>query len=881
MDKMHTVFFIDDEYDDFLNLFTDLANQKSIQIFPFYSIEEGVDALHESGGCDGIILDLGFPEGKMQGVEGLKIIQQEYPGLPVIILTASYNSGDIQIAVECIKAGALHYIGKDHLNPVALIEQMSMACKTFLNRRIDIQKLNFRREQKEFSDIQTFNTDTCQSFVFKLEHVSEPTPSELENYQEEAIYWHKNFFQVISFSYLQDASVELIYKKIRGNNLIQVYLIFTVQGNDTNAGKNIIRLYNDIVPLFVPSKSEKNQVYFFSGLKSEEIRELKKASLSFQNRTRFEQQFVTFKFTTQAGYKISDKKNPPIKIPIVNKPDPDEVNSFFQMFSRLKINGELSISFKPQLLEYDEKRLLGFIAQKKNAIIAQNSVESDYAVQNAQLLYENYLSLFRCSMVLRSEDRALTSHDKFRIGISKSFDKRPYDVSGEGTSIKSNNSIKFDYYCPANAMVSFRLPFPRTGGIPGVPGLNINTVRLPETLTAEGIKLGVKNRLGEIIPINIPPDDLKQHMYIMGQTGTGKSTLLKSIINSLIQLKNGFLLIDPHGDLSSEVQGLIKGNPAAESKLILLNPSDPKCDIKLNFLEYDLRFPEQKSLVVNELFKVIEGLYDMKAVGGPMFEQYFRYGMLALLDQETVEKRGFPTFNEFNDFYYNMDFMNDILGNLRVESTKRFFKNAREMSGDQSFANMAPYITSKLNRITDDFYLSGFVNTKKSNLNFREIIDEGKILIVTLDKGKLGSENVTLFGQLLANKLNIAAMSRAEIPIEKRNDFYVIIDEFQNFSRGDIGSSLSELRKYGIRMILANQTMWQLEPAIVESVLGNVGNLIFFRPGVKDYELIRYYLEPEFRREDVLKLGNFNCIARIMANNIPTEPFIFQTEPPR
>ena len=282
---------------------------------------------------------------------------------------------------------------------------------------------------------------------------------------------------------------------------------------------------------------------------------------------------------------------------------------------------------------------------------------------------------------------------------------------------------------------------------------------------------------------------------------------------------------------------------------------------------------------MNEFFKVFEGLYNMSIAGGPVFEQYFKHGMLALMAEESVQKRGFPTLNDFNHFYYDADFRNSILEGLVDGTIKEFFKNAKQMSGEMSFANIAPYITSKLNRLANDYYLSRFMDTKESNLDFREIMDNDKILIVNLDKGKLGSENVTLFGQLLVNKLNLAAMGRSELSQSERTDFYVIIDEFQNFSKGDISGSLSELRKYGITMILANQTMWQLESGIADSVLGNVGNLIFFRPGVRDYELLRYYLEPEFRREDVLKLGNYNCIARLMAGNVPTNPFIFQTEP--
>jgi type IV secretory pathway TraG/TraD family ATPase VirD4 len=174
--------------------------------------------------------------------------------------------------------------------------------------------------------------------------------------------------------------------------------------------------------------------------------------------------------------------------------------------------------------------------------------------------------------------------------------------------------------------------------------------------------------------------------------------------------------------------------------------------------------------------------------------------------------------------------------------------------------------------------MSRVVNTKESNLNFREFMDQGKILVVYLNENKLGKENVSLFGQLLINRINNAALSRNDIPENQRKGFYLIIDEFQNFTRGDISGTLSEMRKFGVTVIMANQTMAQLRSEVSDSVLGNTGNQIFFRPGVKDYEILRSYLEPTFRREFVLNLGNFSCIARLLVDNVPAEPFIFQTK---
>lgn len=195
-----------------------------------------------------------------------------------------------------------------------------------------------------------------------------------------------------------------------------------------------------------------------------------------------------------------------------------------------------------------------------------------------------------------------------------------------------------------------------------------------------------------------------------------------------------------------------------------------------------------------------------------------------------------------------------------------------------SFSNFATYITSKLTRFTDDYYLTPIISSKKGNINFRKLIDDGNILLVKMDKGLIGSDNVSLLGQMLVSSIVLAAMSRANMGKTERKPFYLFIDEFQNFIKGDVGSALSEVRKYGLSLTLANQTLGQLEQSMVEALMGNVGSMIFFRPGINDYEKVRHYLEPEFSREDVLKLPNFNCISRLLIDNIPCEPFVFQNK---
>ncbi len=199
------------------------------------------------------------------------------------------------------------------------------------------------------------------------------------------------------------------------------------------------------------------------------------------------------------------------------------------------------------------------------------------------------------------------------------------------------------------------------------------------------------------------------------------------------------------------------------------------------------------------------------------------------------------------------------------------------MTYEYSFKNFAPYITSKLTRFVDDYYLAPILTSKKKSIDFRALMDAGNILLVRMDKGRLGIDNTGLLGQIVLSNIFLSAMSRTNITKEERRPYYIFVDEFQNFVKGDAGAALSEVRKYGLNLILANQTLGQLDDELIQSLLGNVGSLVFFRPGINDYERVRHYLEPDFKREDVLRLPNFNCIARLLIDNIPSDPFVFQT----
>jgi type IV secretory pathway TraG/TraD family ATPase VirD4 len=444
----------------------------------------------------------------------------------------------------------------------------------------------------------------------------------------------------------------------------------------------------------------------------------------------------------------------------------------------------------------------------------------------------------------------------------------------------NTNQLPF-FYSLHQAIQAFRLPLPESKALEGIPSQPLSFTQIPKNLPANGILLGEKKTVNGTTPIKISEEALARHLYIMGQTGTGKSTLLKTMIADCLQKNQGFALIDPHGDLFDEVQKLIPKNK--RNKLIVVNTTDPENSAKHNPIGYDENNPQSKSLVINELIRIFGSLYDMRTAGGPMFELYLKNGLLLVMDEKVQEKYKNATLLDFVRLFFDDIYRKDLISLCDNKRVVDFFKVAEQNSGDWSFNNFATYITSKLTRFTEDYYLTPIISNKKGNINFRKLIDDGNILLVKMDKGLIGSDNVSLLGQMLVSSIVLAAMSRANMDKNERKSFYLFIDEFQNFIKGDVGSALSEVRKYGLSLTLANQTLGQLENRnsehdLFESLMGNVGSMIFFRPGINDYEKIRHYLEPEFTREDVLKLPNFNCIARLLIDNIPSDPFIFQNK---
>lgn len=398
----------------------------------------------------------------------------------------------------------------------------------------------------------------------------------------------------------------------------------------------------------------------------------------------------------------------------------------------------------------------------------------------------------------------------------------------------------------------------------------------PQEVPHEGVLLGVNNYRGENREIHMAREDRVRHFYVVGQTGTGKTTVLKNMIIQDIKNGDGVCFIDPHG---SDIEDILANIPRERiDDVIYFDPAYTARPMGLNMLEYDSRYPEQKTFVVNELLAIFNKLFDMKVAGGPAFEQYFRNS--ALLVMEHPESGN--TLLEIGRVLADKAFRDMKLAHCQNPIIKQFWENAEKTSGEQSLQNFVPYITNKFDVFVSNDIMRPVIAQEKSVFNFREIMDEKKILLVNLSKGRLGDINASLIGLVLVGKILMAALSRVDSlgAGQKPNDFYLYIDEFQNVTTDSIATILSEARKYRLSLNIAHQYIAQLKEEIKNAVFGNVGSMAVFRVGVEDAEMLAKQFDPVFTSQDIIKLDNYNCYVKMLANGMPTKPFNMQTLAP-
>lgn len=390
----------------------------------------------------------------------------------------------------------------------------------------------------------------------------------------------------------------------------------------------------------------------------------------------------------------------------------------------------------------------------------------------------------------------------------------------------------------------------------------------PVGMPEEGVLLGYNSFRGERKSIYMAREDRMRHLYVVGQTGTGKTSILKNLIAQDIANGDGCCFIDPHGNDIQDILSYIP--PERLDDVIYFDPAYTPRPMGLNMLEYDPNYPEQKTFIINELIGIFNQLFDMKTSGGPMFESYFRNAaLLVMADPESGS-----TLMEITRVLQDKKFRDYKLSKCPDPLVREFWKAAEASTGEQGLQNFVPYISSKFDPMVSNDIMRPVIGQEKSVFNFRKIMDEKKILLVNLSKGRLGEINSSLIGLILVGKIQMAALSRVDLYGKKANDFYLYIDEFQNVTTPAIASILSEARKYRLSLNVAHQYISQLSEEIKNAVFGNVGSMAVFRVSPEDAEYLEPKFAPTFTKQDITKLENRNAYMSMIVNGAPTDrPF--------
>lgn len=395
----------------------------------------------------------------------------------------------------------------------------------------------------------------------------------------------------------------------------------------------------------------------------------------------------------------------------------------------------------------------------------------------------------------------------------------------------------------------------------------------PTDLSEEGVVLGVNKSRGLDTSIHFGKEDRVRHMYVIGQTGTGKTNLLKNMIIQDIVNGDGCCFIDPHG---SDIDDILACIPPERAKdVIYFDPAYTDRPMALNMLEYNRERPEQKTFVVNELLGIFNKLFDMKASGGPGFEQYFRNATMLVMEHPESGN----TLLDISRVFSDKDYRDYKLSKCKNPLIVQFWQNAEKTTGEQGLQNWVQYVNSKFDIFMSNDVMRPIIAQEKSAFNFREIMDTKKIFLVNLSKGRLGDINAQLLGLIIVGKFSQAAMSRVDSLV--RPDFYLYIDEFQNVTTPAIASILSEARKYRLGLTVAHQYIAQLTEEIKGAVFGNVGSMAVFRISADDAKYLESKFSPTFTSSDIMKIQNYHAYLSLLAKGTPKKPFDIDVAPPQ
>lgn len=875
---MKIALLIDDKVEDLLPVLEDIAFIKDYQLITASSVEEGLKYVDEyEEALDVVILDINFPSKQLQGQDALEIIKSKHQYLPVIMLTDNDTSEHILSAVNCIKNGAFDYILKRNLNVIQLFNTLENAIEASLPFRKTSGKSE-KIDQSLIYAVETKETIT-KYFGFSLSCMPLLSGIGFEEFMHGLLKWNRQLMESAGGKVYENLKMKIRYQIIEKKE-INISLVFKMSmPSILNHYQHTSRFLKDILSLI---GSGNNPPYLFNSLSGDSCYDIWESNKKLKTRMRF------FKKSNVSNNKsIGFSTNEKLKennniLPI---PPPENFNfitdDLIRCMSSIYPETYIDIEAIPAFLTVEDLNTLSKPMIKNIEDTNKAAATQSYCKE----LSGNSRNLYFAQVTLNTNDDEpsllLTN------SIASTFFGNKEEV--DYFYLRSENSCNYSLleeesigylsflYGIRTINTIFRLPIPYSTLHKNVELVNSSFLSYPSEIIKDGINIGNKQLPLSNLEVNSQRDALFRHLYLLGQTGTGKSTFIKGMAKDLLEKGEGCCIIDPHGDLFDDIMQIIPNS--RKKDVVLFDTSNLEDSAKLNLLTFNIDKPEQKANIVQDLVRSLNNSYDLKTQGGFQFELFLRAAVLLAVEESSKDHFGYKaTLNEVKKIIENEKLRDTLLNKTNNNQVLTAFAEVKNFSGEQSWSNYIPYINSKLAIFTDNAYVNALFNSKKSDLDFRSIMDNKKILLVRLDKGQIGFGNLDLIGGVFFSKLITAILSRSEMDQKNRVPFYVFVDEFQNFIHSDISDALAEVRKYNVSLTLANQTLGQLDQHMLDAVLGNVGNTIFFRPGINDYDKIKHFLEPEFTRSEILKLPNFNCIARLLIDNIPSDPFVMQTK---
>ena len=389
----------------------------------------------------------------------------------------------------------------------------------------------------------------------------------------------------------------------------------------------------------------------------------------------------------------------------------------------------------------------------------------------------------------------------------------------------------------------------------------------PRNMPDEGLLMGYNIFRGAKKAVRLADEDRRRHMYVVGQTGVGKSWFLENMALQDMLNGNGFAFIDPHGDTAERLLGMVPRERTED--VIYFCPAETDYPLGLNLFEADTA--DQKDFLIQEAINMLYKLYDPQHQGiiGPRYEHLFRNAALTVM----ADPQG-GSFIDIPKLFRDPEFVKQKLKYVTDPTVLEFWqKEMPQSQRSNEFGEVVSWFVSKFGAFLSNSMMRNIIGQTKSAFDLRDIMDNKKILLVNLSKGRTGELNAKLLGMIFVMKFQAAAMSRANVEESERPDFCLYVDEFQNFSTDSFATIMSEARKYHLNLIVANQFTTQLSEEIRDAVFGNMGTIVSFRVGQNDVEALSRYFKPIFEADDILRVPNFNAVVRTLINGVPTQPF--------